>query len=219
MLLQLALDKPEHFAVLSAVGDLVDIVEVGTPVLKRFGVSAIATARELTEQVPVLADTKTVDGGGLEAHLVFGAGAMMMTVLSVASPATHAVVGATAAEYGGCVVVDTITESGKHELLPADASYPDSYGYVAVHAPTDMREAGTPITSHIAAVRDIRARGHRVSLAGGIGPDTLDAVLAVEPEILVVGSAITEAPNPREVAQWIRERLTSPGRGWPWDES
>jgi 3-hexulose-6-phosphate synthase len=219
MLLQLALDRPEHFAVLTAVGDLVDIVEVGTPVLKRFGVSAIATARELTDQVPVLADTKTVDGGGLEAHLVFGAGAMMMTVLSVASPATHAVVGATAAEYGGCVVVDTITESGKPQLLPEDAAYPESYGYVAVHAPFDMREAGTPITSHIAAVRDIHARGLRVSLAGGIGPDTLDAVLAVEPEILVVGSAITEAPNPREVAQWIRERLTSPGRGWPWDES
>jgi 3-hexulose-6-phosphate synthase len=219
MLLQLALDRPEHFAVLRAVGDLVDIVEIGTPVLKRFGVSAIATARELTDEIPVLADTKTVDGGGLEAHLVFGAGAMMMTVLSVASPATHAIVGATAAEYGGCVVVDTITESGKAQLLPEDAAYPASYAYVAVHAPTDMREAGTPITSHIAAVRDVHARGLRVSLAGGIGPDTLDAVLAVEPEILVVGSAITEAPNPREVAQWIRERLTSPGRGWPWDES
>jgi 3-hexulose-6-phosphate synthase len=219
MLLQLALDKPEHFAVLTAVRDLVDIVEVGTPVLKRFGVSSIATARELGAGVPVLADTKTVDGGGLEAHLVLGAGATMMTVLSVASPATHSIVGATAAEHGGWVVVDTITESGKPELLPADASYPASYGYVSVHAPSDMRVAGTPITSHIAAVRAMRARGWRVSLAGGIGPDTLDAVLAVEPEILVVGSAITEAENPREVAKWIRERLISPGRGWPSDES
>lgn len=219
MLLQLALDKPEHVAVLARVADLIDIVEVGTPLLKRFGVSAIATARELTDQVPVLADTKTVDGGGLEARLVLGAGAMMMTVLSVASPATHAIVGATAAEYGGCVVVDTITESGRPELLPAGAAYPESYGYVAVHAPFDMREAGTPITSHIEAVRDMHARGFRVSLAGGIGPDTLDAVLDVEPEIVVVGSAITEAPDPREVAQWIRERLTSPGRGWPWDVS
>jgi 3-hexulose-6-phosphate synthase len=219
MLLQLALDKPAHFAVLTAVRDLVDIVEVGTPVLKRFGVSALATARELAPGVRVLADTKTVDGGGLEAHLVLGAGASMMTVLSVASPATHAIVGATAADYGACVVVDTITESGKRELLPADASYPASYGYIAVHAPSDMRVAGTPITSHIAAVRDMRARGWRVSLAGGIGPDTLDAVLAVEPEIVVVGSAITESENPREVAQWIRDRLISPGRGWPSDES
>ena len=42
-----------------------------------------------------------MDGGGLEARVVLGAGAMMMTVLSVASPATHAIVGATAAEYGG----------------------------------------------------------------------------------------------------------------------
>lgn len=219
MLLQLALDKPEHLGVLARVGDLVDIVEVGTPLLKRFGVSAIATARDLTDQVPVLADTKTVDGGGLEAELVLGAGAMLMTVLSVASVATHAVVGAVAAEFGAIVVVDTITESGKPELLPADAAFPESYGYVAVHAPTDMREAGTPITSHIAAVQTVRARGLRVSLAGGIGPGNLDAVLAVQPEIVVVGSAITEAPDPREVTRWIRERLLEPGRGWPWDSS
>jgi 3-hexulose-6-phosphate synthase len=219
MLLQLALDKPEHFAVLAQVADLVDIVEVGTPLLKRFGVAAIATARELAGETPVLADTKTVDGGGLEADLVLGAGARFMTVLSVASPATHEIVGRTAAAHGACVVVDTITESGKPELLPATFTLPDSYGYVAVHAPFDMREAGTPITSHIAAVTSLRERGLRVSLAGGLGPETLDAVLLVEPEIIVVGSAITESPNPREVARWLSERLTRPGHGWPWDVS
>ena len=53
MLLQLALDKPQHFAVLPMVSDLVDIVEVGTPVLKRFGLSAISTVRELTPETPV----------------------------------------------------------------------------------------------------------------------------------------------------------------------
>jgi 3-hexulose-6-phosphate synthase len=219
LLLQLALDKPEHFAVLTKVADLVDIVEIGTPLLKRFGVSAIATARELTSEVPILADTKTVDGGGLEADLVFGAGAMLMTVLSVASPATLEVVGRKATDYGGCVVVDTITESGKLELLPTGAVFPDSYGYVAVHAPYDMRVAGTPITSHIDAVNVMRARGMRVSLAGGLGPDTLDSVLSVEPEIVVVGSAITEAEDPRKVAQWMRSRLTNIGLGWPWDAS
>jgi cell division protein FtsI/penicillin-binding protein 2 len=47
---------------------------------------------------------------------------------------------------------------------------------------------------------------------------TLDAVIAVAPEILVVGSAITAAENPKETATWIRERLPNPGHGWPWDK-
>ncbi len=63
MLLQIAFDKPEHLALLPLVKPFADIVEIGTPVLKRFGVSAITTARELCPDVLVLADTKTVDGG------------------------------------------------------------------------------------------------------------------------------------------------------------
>lgn len=96
-------------------------------------------------------------------------------------------------------------------------TFPASFGYVAVHSPTDARLAGDRSTSHIDAVKDMHRRGFRVSLAGGIGPDTLSSVIAVAPEIVVVGTAITESPNPKEVAQWIRERLTNPGRGWPWD--
>ena len=123
MLLQIAFDKPEHLALLPLMQPFADIVEIGTPVLKRFGVSAIATARELCRDTLVLADTKTVDAGQWEADMVFGAGAAFMTVLSCASPATHEAVGRRAAAFGATVVVDTITESGKAELLPPDATF------------------------------------------------------------------------------------------------
>ncbi len=217
MLLQVAFDKPEHIALMPALKALADIVEIGTPLIKRFGVAAITTARELCPEVAVLADTKTVDGGQFEADMVFGAGAALMTVLSSASAATHQVVGRRAAAFGATVVVDTITQSGRAELLPADAAFPDSFGYVAVHSPTDVRLAGDQSTGHIDAVVKMRARGFRVSIAGGIGPQTLAAVIASGPEIVVVGSAITESANPQKVAQWIRDRLPDPGRGWPWD--
>ena len=158
MLLQIAFDKPEHLALLPAIKAFADIVEIGTPLLKRFGVSAITTARELCPDVMVLADTKTVDGGQFEADMVFGAGAALMTVLSCASAATHEVVGQRAAAFGATVIVDTITESGKAELLPADAAFPDSFGYVAVHSPTDARLAGDKSTSHIEASEDAGPR-------------------------------------------------------------
>lgn len=217
MLLQIAFDKPEHLALMPQVKEFADIVEIGTPVLKRFGISAISTARELCPDVMVLADTKTVDGGQLEADMVFGAGATFMTVLSCASRATHETVGRRAAAFGATVIVDTITESGKPDLLEHGSDFPESFGYVAVHSPTDARLAGNTSTSHIDAVKQMHERGFRVSLAGGIGPDTLDAVIGVAPEILVVGSAITESANPKEIAKWIRDRLPNPGLGWPWD--
>ncbi|RWO11167.1 MAG: hypothetical protein EOS07_08510 [Mesorhizobium sp.] len=217
LLLQVAFDKPEHLALLAQMKEFADIIEIGTPLLKRLGLSAIATARELCPEVMVLADTKTVDGGHFEADMVFGAGAAFMTVLSCASSATHETVGKRAAAFGATVIVDTITEMGKAELLPLNAVFPESFGYVAVHSPTDARLAGNTSTSHIDAVRKMHDRGFLVSLAGGIGPDTLEAVIAVEPEILVVGSAITESASPKEVARWIRDRLPNPGRGWPWD--
>jgi 3-hexulose-6-phosphate synthase len=217
MLLQVAIDRPEHLGVLPLVRGVADIVEVGTPLLKRFGDGAIATARELCPDTPVLADTKTVDAGDLEAEMVFGAGARLMTVLSSTSRATHAAVDRVAARFGALVVVDTITEAGKPELLPADAAFPQSFAYVGVHSPTDARLAGDRSSSHIEAVAKMHRRGYRVALAGGLGPQTLDAVLEVEPEIVIVGSAITGADDPKGVARWIRDRLRNPGRGWPSD--
>ena len=216
MLLQIAFDKPEHLALLPQIQPFADIVEVGTPLLKRFGVSAITTARELCRDVLVLADTKTVDAGQLEADMVFGAGAAFMTVLSCASAATHDAVGRRASAFGATVVVDTITESGKAELLPSDAVFPESFGYVALHSPTDARLAGDTSNAHIDAVRQMHARGFRVSLAGGIGPHTLDAVIAVKPEIVVVGSAITESPTPERQRNGSATDCPSPavaGRG------
>jgi 3-hexulose-6-phosphate synthase len=217
LLLQVAIDKPESLGVISLVRGVADIIEIGTPLLKRFGISAIVTARELCPDTPILADTKTVDAGDLEAEMVFGAGARFMTVLSSTSPATHAAVGTVAARFGAFVVVDTITESGKAELLPADAAFPESFAYVGVHAPTDARAAGDRSTKHIDAVSEMRRRGFRVALAGGLGPETLDAVLEAEPEIVIVGAAITGAGDPRRVAKWIKDRLRNPGRGWPSD--
>jgi 3-hexulose-6-phosphate synthase len=218
MLLQIALDKPEHLALLPHIRHIADIVEIGTPLLKRFGIATITTARELCPGTPVLADTKTVDGGQLEAEMVFGAGAVFMTVLSSTTSAPHEAVGRVAAKFRAHVIVDTITQAGKKDLLPASVTFPDSFAYVGVHRPSDAWAAGDSSTAHIDAVAEMHRRGFRVALAGGLGPDSIDSVLAFEPEIVIVGSAITESGNPQEVAKWMRNKLINPGRGWPWEK-
>ena len=207
MLLQIALDKPEHLGVLPLIKDVADIVEIGTPLLKRFGVSALTTAKELCPDIPLLADTKTVDGGAFDANLVFGSGASFMTVLSCASEATLAAVDTCAKRHDKAVVLDTITETGKDVLIPEGFRLPESFKYLAVHSSTDARLAGDTSLSHIDRVSLMQARGFQVSLAGGIGPDNLEAAVLAKPEILVVGSAITEAVSPLEAALWTKSKL------------
>ena len=212
MLLQLALDDPAHIALLPQVVEFVDIVEVGTPLLKRFGLGGIATVRELAGGRPVLVDSKTADGGAQEARMYFRLGATFMTVLEAASSATLDAVNKVAQEYGAYAVADTICS----ERLPDRGDqYPDRFAYLLLHSPTDVRLAGGGDGSQIARAGAMRKLGYRVAVAGGIGEGNLAEVVEAGPDVVVVGSAITEADNPREVARWISAHLIDRGRGWP----
>lgn len=207
MRLQLAIDAAEHFALIRPLAPYFDVIEIGTPVLKRFGIAAISTAIELSGGREVLADTKTADGGALEAAMVLGAGASMMTVLAQASPATRTATLEVAAEYGATVIFDTILD-GELDTSVLGLS-PDGASWLALHGSSDARLAGIGTQDHIARVADRRAEGWRTSLAGGIGRSNLDEVLSVAPDIVVIGSAVTAAPDPQKEAQWIRDATAS----------
>lgn len=206
MRLQLAVDAPEHLALIPRLARYVDIIEVGTPVLKRFGASAISTALELGGGRTVLADTKTVDGGALEARMAFGAGAAMITVLAHAAPATHEATRVVAGELGGEVVFDTILD-GEFDAAALRTGDDAEGVWLALHSPSDARVAGAGDEAHIERVTARRAAGFRVSLAGGIGRANLPRVLEARPDVVVVGSAVTAAADPEAEARWIRDAM------------
>lgn len=206
--LQLAIDAPEHLALIPRLAAYFDVIEVGTPVLKRFGLSAISTAKELSGGKLVLADTKTVDGGALEAAMVFAAGASMMTVLAHASVATRRDVRRVAATYGGEVVLDTILDGDLDPTTVLDGIEPEQT-WLALHAPSDMRMAGEENDDHIERVEHRHAAGFRISLAGGIRRSNLARVLEVAPELVVIGSGVTGATDPEGEAEWIRQQVSA----------
>jgi 3-hexulose-6-phosphate synthase len=204
-LLQLALDAPEHLALIEPLARYFDIIEVGTPLLKRFGLSVIATVRECGAGRPVLVDTKTADGGAHEASMVGAAGASHMTVLANASPATREVALSTAAEFDVTVIYDTILDA---EFDPSVLPYREGQEvWIAVHNASDARLAGQGSHDHIARVAKHRGAGYRVSLAGGIGRHNLAEVIEVAPDIIVIGSAVTGAAHPEEEAAWIAQAV------------
>lgn len=213
MLLQLAIDRLEGVYAQQQADDLIDIVEVGTPMIQRFGLSLIMEMKSRTLH-PILADLKIVDGGREESEAAFRAGAKFVTVLAMASVTTKQLVIEVARQWDGYVVLDTLGMKA-HEAW--DGAWPDELAYVLLHANSDAVKSGQ--ASLLDLIRQDTAAefaGRRFALAGGIAPDNVEALTALDPQVLVVGSAIYMAQNPREVADAIRQRMPAPGTGWPW---
>src|SRR2546423_12684133 len=109
MRLQLAIDTQtlsEAEALVSRVRDLVDLVEVGTPLMIREGVGAGRRLRAVFPDLTLVADLKIADGGHFEATLGFEAGARIVTVLAAAADETIRDAVRAGHERGGEVMVD-----------------------------------------------------------------------------------------------------------------
>jgi 3-hexulose-6-phosphate synthase len=207
-LLQLALDTisvDDAVRLLPSLLESVDIVEAGTPMVKREGIGAVTRLRAAAPGKLIVADMKTMDAGGYEAELAFDAGADLMTVLACASDATIAAAVEVAQQRGKQVCADLIGVADK----PGRAKQLETLGvaYLGVHAGTDeSRTTGSGPAGDLAIVS--AATKLPLCVAGGISPATIGDVLAFEPAIVIVGSAITGAAIPAAVAAELKKALS-----------
>ena len=191
-----------------AVHDVVDIVEVGTPALLRDGMGLVRRLRAAFPGVTLLADAKIMDGGHFEATLAFEAGADIVTVLAAADDATVSAALRAAEERGGRVMVDLI--GVKEQARRARRVEALGAHFVCVHTPVDVQEAGTASARDgLASLRRVRdaLRSAGLAVAGGLTADSLAEVVALAPDVVVVGSAIGRAADPRAEALRVRAAL------------
>jgi len=215
MRLQLAidfLDLAEAERLVANLRDLIDIVEVGTPVILRDGVAAVRRLRAAFPDLALLADLKIADGGRFEATLGFEAGAGLVTVLATAADATVRGALQAAAEHGGEIMVDLM---GAHDPA-ARAREVEALGahYVCLHTPVDVQLGERDALERAAlGLRQVRAglRTARTAVAGGITPVNAGSAAALEPDIVIVGAGVTRAADPRAAASAVRAALR--GRG------
>jgi 3-hexulose-6-phosphate synthase len=204
--LQVAIDTltiDEALALAVSLRGTVDIIEAGTPFIKRYGIGVIPQLREASG-LPIVADLKIADGGPFEAQLAVDAGAALVTVLGTAADATISGVVEVAHAGGLEVAVDLL---GVHDM-PQRVGQLERLGadYLGVHAGTDARLAGgTDLMNEIGLVTSIS--NMRLVVAGGLNANTVPAVLGYHPSIVVVGSAITGAPDPAAAARDIRSAI------------
>jgi len=201
--LQVAIDTltvEEAVTLAETLRDVVDLIEAGTPFVKRYGIGVVTRLREVSG-LPIVADLKIVDGGPFEAQLAVAAGASFVTVLATAADATVSGV-VEVAHAGGVEVVSDLL--GVHDL-PHRIGQLERLGvdYLGVHAGTDARLAGdTDLMSEMGIVTATSQM--RLVVAGGLNANSIPGVLAYRPAVVVVGSAITGANDPVAAAMAIR---------------
>ena len=151
----------------------------------------------------LVADLKTMDAGAFEADLALDAGADVVTVLACAGDNTIRAMVAAAHARGAQVMADLM---GVADLAGAGARLAAlGVDALCLHTGADDQASGQSPLHGLAAFR--RPPGMTLAVAGGIGPATIDAVLAHHPDVVIVGGAITGALEPVAVARQLRAAL------------
>lgn len=92
----------------AAVAAGVDWLEAGTPLILAEGLRCVQALRVAFPDKPIVADLKTMDGAGLEAEMMFKAGANMVVVMGQAHDASIIEQVKMARQYGGQVMCDVM---------------------------------------------------------------------------------------------------------------
>jgi 3-keto-L-gulonate-6-phosphate decarboxylase len=112
--LQLAFDDISWAAAIDLVEmleHLLDVVEVGTPMLLRYGLDVVKDLTGRQPRLQVLCDANIADAAFLEASLAFDDGADIVTVLGLSDDATIRGAVDAARAHGGRVMADLLNVS------------------------------------------------------------------------------------------------------------
>ncbi len=210
MKLQIALDEvtiEQGLLLCEQVREQIDIIEIGTPFLVREGLHAVRAFREHFPEKEILADAKIMDAGEWEAKMCFEAGADYVTVLAVTDLLTIKECVKTAKEFGKQIVADMICVDN----FPKRIKELEMAGIVniAVHTGIDQQTAGrTPLQD----LKQIKAYAKQstVSVAGGIGADTVEQYRLAGADVVIVGGGIAHAEDPVKAARDIAEKIHRP---------
>jgi len=207
-LLQIALDLLEAkraLEIADMVAPLVEILEVGTPLLKAVGVNIITTLKEHYPERLILADTKTMDVGAIEAELVFNAGADIMTVCAAAPLETIKAAIDKTKEMGKQLVVDFIGIENK--LQRATAIAPLSPDYFSLHTAIDVQKTQGKSFQELAVFKETFSIP--LCIAGGITSEDIPILISYTPAIIVVGGFVTKAANPQRAVMSLKEEINN----------
>lgn len=224
MKLQLTIDHGKRHEVIRAVNllaDHVDIVEIGYPQVVTFGLDLVQEIHDAHPDLNICVDAKVFHGGSGVTTRCFEAGASIVTVLSAApNPVIEKMV-EKAKAYGGQIMCDMSAPARSFAQRTAEV---DDLGvdYIAVHTGF-VPEYDYDLETHrrwftpkvnpldLAKVAKRNLRKAKLALNTGINEGNIREVMALDPEIIMVGRAIFDTDDRVMAAERMRRYLPFEG--------
>ncbi|MEM1826269.1 MAG: orotidine 5'-phosphate decarboxylase / HUMPS family protein [Desulfurococcaceae archaeon] len=212
-ILQIALDLTDLFKAIEIATSIVKNfgcsniwIEAGTPLLKSWGKIVVKSLKELTNCF-IVADTKTMDTGGLEAEIFYKAGADAVTVLGVSDNETILDALSKAREYGRRVIVDLINHPAPYERAIELSNM--NIDVILYHIGVDVqRKRGLTAIDLIQELKSIKDKvSCKLAVAGGIKHGDARKLVDIGVDIIIVGGAIVKSDNPVESTRKFLEEI------------
>jgi len=205
--LQVALDLVDMQKVHSVLAELPRndhlIIEAGTPLIKRFGLSIISEIRKVRPNAFIIADMKILDTGNLEARMAADASADAVVISGLAPQPTLEKAIAEARKTGIYSVIDMLNVAEPLKVLKALKVKPD---VVELHRAIDA-ESTAHAWGDIPAMKKAAGGKLLVATAGGIRVDGVKKAFSSGADIVVVGRAITASKDVHTAADLFLEQM------------
>lgn len=204
MKIQLAIDrvsieKAKEISI--AASPYIDIIEVGTALIKDFGLVSIKEIKAAFPNKIILADMKTIDEGAYEFIAAFNSGADIATVMAAASMDTLKACYKVSEEFGKLMMIDLL-EVG-FEKINMLTEFKNAI--FCIHSPSDGGEHD--ITSLLKEFKEKFFEISKVAVAGGVNHQTITSIKEAKVDIVIIGGAITKADNIETAAKKFREMI------------
>ena len=204
--LQIALDAPSLEGAKKVLEQLPGsdriIIEVGTPLIKRYGTRVINDLRQVARDKFMIADLKTLDVGKVEADIAYEDTADAVVAAGLAPPETLDATIHEAKRLGIYGIVDMLNVENVLEKLQSLKEFPD---VIILHRGIDQETGRSCGLERIQIIRQaFPNKKFLIAVAGGIVPETAKEALEKGADILIVGRYVTQS---KDIERSVRDFL------------